>query len=80
MPANYGDVRAILLGPLTPAQRRIVEAVEQLGRADRNELAQAIGLHPNSKGLVNNIGALRSRALLTEGWPVKLESVFEVRP
>lgn len=80
VPKSYAELRDILLRPLSPAQRRIVEAVEQLGAADRSELAEALGQHPNSKGLVNNIGALRGRALLTQGWPVKLERVFEVRP
>jgi len=80
VPASYGDLREILLRPLPPAQRRIIEVVEQLGKADREELAEALGQHPNTKGLVNNIGALRGRALLTDGWPVQLDRVFEVRP
>jgi Mn-dependent DtxR family transcriptional regulator len=76
VPNTHAEVREILLRPLKPAQRKIVEAVEQLGRADRNELAELLGVHPNTKGFVNNVGALRGRALLTEGWPITLEDVF----
>jgi hypothetical protein len=77
IPKSHNEVREILLRPLKPAQRRIIEAVEQLGAADRDELAEILGKHPNTKGLVNDIGALRGRALVTPGWPLKLEQVFK---
>ncbi len=78
VPRSNAEVREVLVRPLSPAQRRIVDAVAQLGKADRDELAEMLGQHPNTKGLVNNIGALRGRALLTEGWPLQLERVFQV--
>lgn len=78
VPRSRAEVREIILRPLPPAQRRIIEVVEQLGEADREELAEALGQHPNTKGLVNNIGSLRGRGLLTQGWPLRLERVFEV--
>lgn len=76
MPRSRAEVHALLLGPLTPAQRRIVEVVLQHGAIGREELGRALGQHPNTKALVNNIGALRGRALLTQGWPLRPERVF----
>jgi len=78
MPESREAVRELLMRPLKPSQRRIIDAVRQLGKADRSELAELLGKHPNTKALVNDIGALRSRALLTRGWPLQLERVFEI--
>lgn len=78
VPKSSEAVREMLVRPLSPAQRRIVELVLERGEVGREELADALEMHPNSKSLVNNIGALRGRALLTKGWPVCAERVFEV--
>lgn len=78
VPGSRAEVRELLLRPLTPAQRRIVEVVLQHGEVSREGLAGELGQHPNTKALVNNIGALRGRALLTQGWPLRPERVFQV--
>lgn len=78
VPRTHGELYAMLVRPLTPSQRRIIDAINELGRADRDELAELLKKHPNTKGLVNDIGALRGRALITKGWPLQLERVFQV--
>jgi hypothetical protein len=63
---------------MPPARRRVLEiAIEHHPQGlDRHELAAEVGVHENTKSLVNNVGALRSRKLLTEGWPVKAGRVL----
>jgi hypothetical protein len=65
------EVRRIVFDPLSPAQRRIVDLVFEHGSIGREELATALGCHPNGKTFVNNIGALRGRAVLSDGWPIE---------
>ncbi len=74
------ELRERLLEPLNAPQRLIVETIlpHKQGMA-REDLADALGLHPNNKGLVNNIGALRTRKVLTDSWPIKAGDVFYLR-
>lgn len=66
-----------LLSVLTPAQRRIVQVVLEHGVLERDELGQVLGVHPRSKGVINNIGALRSRRLLSDDWPLRATHVLK---
>jgi hypothetical protein len=71
---------ALLLQPLSPAQRRIVEILVEAGRGvGREELAGALGAHARTKSFMNNIGALRSRKLVTSGWPIAASDVLRRR-
>ncbi len=79
-PPTQEAAREMIMRCLTPAQRRILEALLYAERGlDRDELAQAMGAHPNNKTLANNLGALRTRQLITKGWPVRAGNVMFLR-
>lgn len=68
-----------LMAPLTPVLRRIMlVALENPKGLEREGLAAALGKHPNTKSLGNDVSALRTRGLLTRGWPVKASDVFYI--
>jgi hypothetical protein len=64
----------------TPAQQRIIDIAAQLGalgiESNSVTLPSWCGAHPRSKGLLNDLGAMRSRELATKGWPVKPGAVL----
>ena len=73
VPQSAAEAREIVLAPLPPQQRKIVEVVLDRGEIEQDDLAAALGKHPRTKGLNNDISALRGRALLSRGWPVRPE-------
>lgn len=74
------ELRERLLEPLNKPQRAIVEALlPHTHGLSKDDLAAALGLHPNNKGFTNNVGALRTRKVLTDKWPIKAGDVFYVR-
>lgn len=73
---TQAEARELIMRPLSPSRRRILDVLVESGALGRDELAGALGMHPNSKGLVNDVGALRTRQLLTQGWPVKAGAVL----
>ncbi len=74
------ELRERLLEPLNKPQREIVETIlPHKDGLSKEDLAAALGLHHNNKGMVNNIGKLRSRKVLTEKWPIKASDVFYLR-
>jgi len=72
------EVRARVLEPLAPALQRIMKIVLDHGPVSVEELAQAYGAHPNSKGFRNYVSILRTRGLLTDGWPVTTTPVLHL--
>lgn len=74
------QLRERLLEPLNKPQRAIVEALlPHTHGLSKDDLAAALGLHPNNKGFTNNVGKLRTRKVLTDKWPIKAGDVFYVR-
>jgi hypothetical protein len=75
---TQAEARARIMKPLTPKQRQILD--ELIGwyprKMHREELAKVIGVHPNSKSFNNNLSALRSRQLITKGWPTQAGEVL----
>ncbi len=69
-----------LLEAVSPDQRRIVElALAGLAGgqvATMAGLAEQLGMHPKTKSLLTDLGVLRSRGLLANGWPLRPTSVF----
>jgi hypothetical protein len=68
-----------ILAPLNPPQRKIMEILVENDQLEREQLAEILGVHPNNKGLTNNIGKLRSRHLATKGWPIKAGDVMRLQ-
>jgi hypothetical protein len=70
--APRGTVEQIVMSSVTPAQRRILEAVlHHQDGLTAEQLGELLGCHPRTKSLANNLGALRSRGVLTRTWPVR---------
>ncbi len=65
------ELRERILSPLAPPRRQIVEILLDRGPLTRDELAEAVGYHPNSEGYSNNLSALRTRQLITRGSPIE---------
>lgn len=66
-----------VLAPLDEGQRRIVELVRKHGAIDTvGTLAAALDVHPKTKSLLEGIGKVRERGLLTKGWPLQPTDVF----
>lgn len=77
---SQADLRDRILSPLRPAQRKIIDVVLEQDRAlERDELAGLLGVHPNNKGFTNNLGTLRTRQLLTKGWPINAGDVLHLQ-
>ncbi len=69
-----------VLAPLDDSQRTIVETVARWPEGALPSiatLANTLGLHPRTKALLQNVGILRSRGLLTSGWPIKLTEAMQ---
>lgn len=67
-----------ILGPLDSEPRRIVETVIKHGGYENiSELAADLDVHPKTKSLLEGVGKLRDRGLLTKGWPIAPTQVFD---
>jgi hypothetical protein len=75
---RYKDKRdGDLIETLDDSSRAIAECVLQLGVVPTiNDLASQLGMHPKTKSLLTDLGALRSRGILTQGWPLRPTDVF----
>jgi hypothetical protein len=49
---------------LRPAEGRILRAIRDTNPANRNELAERVGYHPNAKSFTNGLGRLRGLGLV----------------
>lgn len=80
-PPTRAQLHERLLAPLAPSVRRVAEIVVAAGSrgTSRDELAAAYGMHSNSKGLGNYVSVLRTRGLISDGWPARATSVWEAR-
>jgi hypothetical protein len=68
---------ADVIAKLDDMQRRIVSAVRGAGEVPTHkQLAGMLDMHPNTRSLLEGLGSLRTRGLLTNGWPVKPTDVF----
>lgn len=66
-----------LIASLDDQQRSICELVLSRGKvASMTELADCMGVHPKTKSLLSDLGTLRSRGLLGNGWPLVPTTVF----
>jgi hypothetical protein len=70
-PPTQEEARELIMRGLKPAQRRILELALEHPGLDRDAFGELLGKHPRNKAVVNNIGALRTRGLLSEDWPLK---------
>jgi hypothetical protein len=68
-----------ILSPLNASQRKIMDVLIENDELEREQLAEILGVHPNNKGLTNNLGRLRSRQLATKGWPIKAGDVLRLQ-
>ena len=76
-PPTQDEARASILSAVTPAQKRIVDVLLEAGRGlSREELAKALNVGERQPALHNNLGALRTRQLVTKGWPVEAGRVL----
>jgi hypothetical protein len=67
-----GTVEDIVMSSVSPAQRRIVELVLQHQNGLSQEvLGELLNCHPRTKSLANNVGALRSRGVVSKSWPLR---------
>jgi hypothetical protein len=68
--AEGATVPSVGRGPMTPAQQRILEqlhwsiAAFRKNAISRQVLAIVMGVHPRTKGFLNNLGALRTLGLI----------------
>jgi len=68
---------ADILEPLEESQQRIAATVIRRGGVNNiTDLAAILGVHPRTKALLTDLGLLRSRGMLTIGWPIKPTDVF----
>lgn len=66
-----------LVSGLDESPRRLMDAVLRNGGYDNiTELAADLKLHPKTKSLLTDLGALRARGMLTSGWPLAPTDVF----
>lgn len=68
---SEAELQARIMRPLQNRERDVLQFVIDTGNSTREEIAQHLGCHPESKGYRNIISKLRTRGLLTKGWPVK---------
>jgi Mn-dependent DtxR family transcriptional regulator len=76
--ARYVDKKpGDLITCLDDSQRAIAECVLQFHVVPSiTELASQLGVHPKTKSLLEGVGALRSRGIVTQGWPLRPTDVF----
>lgn len=73
---SQNELRRQILAPISPAQRRIVDALLERAYDTTEELSAALGIHVRNKAFLNNLGTLRSRHLVTKGRPVQAGRVL----
>lgn len=60
------------LEPLEIPQRTIMRKLQEIGRVTREELADALGVHPNGGSYGGNLSRLRTMGLITARGPIEL--------
>lgn len=67
-----------IMAPLDAPTRRVFQLIIDYGNLTRDELADHLGCHPETRSYRNLVSKLRTRGLVTDGWPIQPAPVLFV--